>query len=241
VNLRPLAKYIALFGIIGLYASSAQAEWQFKGELGLVLARGNTETETINAKADAISETDTWKHQMGFSLLQSTSSNVKTADRYELHGQSNYTLSEQSYALGSLRYEDDEFSPYAYQGVASLGYGYKFYDTETFKLASETGVGYRRAEDRLTRETQYDVIFRGGMNYEQKVTGNTLLYDKLLVEAGSENTFVQNEAGVKVDMSSALALSVAYTIRYNSQINEAVIPVPKNTDQLITANLVFSF
>jgi putative salt-induced outer membrane protein len=67
------------------------------------------------------------------------------------------------------------------------------------------------------------------------------LYDKFLVEAGSDNTFVQNEAGVKVDMSSALALSVAYTVRYNSQINEIVIPLPKHTDQLITANLVFSF
>jgi putative salt-induced outer membrane protein len=227
--------------VLGLYAGSAQADWKFKGELGLVIARGNTETETINAKTDATTENDTWKHLLGFSLLQSTSSNVKTADRYELHGQSDYKLSEKSYALGSLRYEDDEFSPYSYQAVASLGYGYKFYDTETFKLATETGVGYRRAEDRLTGETQYDVIFRGGVNYEQKVTSNTLIYDKLLVEAGSDNTFVQNETGVKVDMSSVLALSVAYTIRYNSQVNEAVVPVPKNTDQLLTANLVFSF
>jgi len=241
VNFRRVAEYVALPWVLSLYANSAHAEWKFKGELGLVIARGNTETETINAKADATSESDKWKHQVGFSLLQSTSSNVKTADRYELHGQSDYKLTERSYALGSLRYEDDQFSPYTYQAVASLGYGYKFYDTETLKLASETGVGYRRAEDRLTLETQYDVIFRGGLNYEQKVTGNTMLYDKFLVEAGSDNTFVQNEAGVKVDMNSALALSVAYTIRYNSQINESVVPVPKHTDQLITANLVFSF
>ena len=240
MNFRRVAECV-LPCVLSLYAGSALADWKIKGELGLVLARGNTETETINAKADAISESDTWKHQVGFSLLQSTSSNVKTADRYELHGQSDYKLSERSYALGSVRYEDDEFSPYSYQAVASLGYGFKFYDTETFKLATETGVGYRRAEDRLTLETQYDVIFRGGVNYEQKLTGNTLLYDKLLVESGSDNTFVQNETGVKVDMSSVLALSVAYTVRYNSEVNESVVPVPKHTDQLITANLVFSF
>lgn len=241
MNVRRLLECVALSGVMGLSGNAALAEWKGKGELGLVLARGNTNTETINAKADLTSESDQWKHLVGFSLLHSTSSDIVTGDRYELHGQSDYSLTARSYMLGSLRYEDDEFSPYTYQGVASLGYGFKFFDTETLKLATEIGVGYRRAEDRVSRETQNDIIGRGGLNYEQKLTANTLVYDKLLVESGSDNTFVQNETGVKVDMSSALALSVAYTVRYNSTVNENVIPVPKQTDQLLTANLVFSF
>jgi putative salt-induced outer membrane protein len=241
MNVRRVTACLVLSGVLGLCGNAALAEWKGKGELGLVLARGNTETETLNAKVDMTSESDPWKHLVGFSALHSTSANVLTGDRYELHGQSDYKLSERTYALGSLRYDDDQFSPYTYQAIASLGLGYKFFNTDTTKLATEAGVGYRRAEDRLTGETQGDVIFRGGLNYEQKLTANTNVYDKLLVEAGETNTFIQNEAGVKVAMNEALALSVAYTIRHNSDVNQNAVPALKNTDELLTVSLVFAF
>lgn len=220
-----------------LCSTAAHAEWEGKGELGLVIARGNTETETISAKADMTTESGPWKHLVGFSALRSTSSNVTTADRYEVHGQSDYSLSARSYVLGALRYENDEFSPYTYQAVAAMGYGYKFYDTEDTKLSVELGVGYRRTEDRLTGEEQGDAIARGGMNYENKITDSTVVYDKLLVESGSDNTFIQNELGVKVAMNASLALSVAYLVRYNTDVD----PPLEDMDELLTANLVFSF
>jgi putative salt-induced outer membrane protein len=224
-------------GAIWLCAVSAQAEWKGQGELGVVLARGNTETDTINAKFDMTAEVDPWKHSFGFSALQSSSASVTTGDRYELHEQSNYNLSATSYVLGSLRYDDDKFSPFIYQAVASVGFGYKFYDSEATKLATEVGLGYRRAEDRVTAETKAGAIVRGGLNYEHKLSANSDIYDKFLVESGSDNTFLQNEAGIKANIISSLALSVAYTVRYNT---DARAPT-KNTDQLITANLAFSF
>jgi len=222
-------------------AVPAAAEWTGKGELGLVLARGNTEQETINAKADLIWESESWKYLAGFSFIRSTSDDELTGDRFEIHGQSDYSLSQRSYLLGSLRFDEDQFSPYSYQAVASIGYGYKFYDTETTKLSTEVGVGYRRADDRLTGETESDPIFRGGLNYEHKLTSNTDIYDKLLVEAGETNTFYQNELGIKVSINDTLALSVSYQIRHNTDVNEDALPSPEKTDELMTANLVFDF
>jgi putative salt-induced outer membrane protein len=230
-----------VLGATLLSSLAAKADWKVEGELGLVLAHGNTEQETINAKADMTSESERWTHVVGFSFLHSTSGDELTGDRYELHGQSDFKLSERSYALGSVRYENDEFSPYTYQAVASVGYGYKFYNSETVKLASEIGVGYRRAEDRLSRVIEGDTILRGGLNYEQKITSNTEIYDKFLVEAGETNTFLQNETGIKVAMNKTLALSVAYTIRHNTDVNESAVPLPEKTDELLTANLVFAF
>ena len=224
-------------GVVFIHAASAHAEWQGKGELGLVISRGNSEAETINAKADMSTVVDLWKHSVGFSALRSSSANVTTGDRYELHGQSDYKLSDRSYALGALRYENDKFSPFRYQAVASVGYGYKFIDTEATKLETELGVGYRRTEDRLTQETEGDPIVRGGVHFDHKLTANSSIYDRFLVEAGSDNTFLQNEAGIKANINSSLALSVAHVIRHNSDVRAPL----KSTDQLITANLVFSF
>jgi putative salt-induced outer membrane protein len=241
LNILRAIERAALAGGLLVFTTTAFAKWQGEGELGLVLAHGNTEQETLNAKADVTSESETWKHRVGFSFLRSTSDEELTGDRYELHGQSDYQLSERSYALGSLRYEDDQFSPYTYQAVVSLGYGYKFYDTETVKLETEIGAGYRHAEDRLSRAIESDPILRGGINYEQQVTSNTDIYDKFLVEAGDTNTFFQNEFGIKVAMNKTLALSVAYTIRHNTDVNQDAVPPPEKTDELLTANLVFAF
>ena len=47
-----------------------------------------------------------------------------TANRYEGGASAGYKLDERSYIVGALRYENDDFSPFDYQAVASIGYGY---------------------------------------------------------------------------------------------------------------------
>ncbi|MBC7984530.1 MAG: DUF481 domain-containing protein [Candidatus Obscuribacterales bacterium] len=240
----------ALFAIfIGIANTTAQAEWKGKGELGLVLARGNSESETFSAKADMSNEIDLWKHSVGFSTLYSSSVNadtgadVKSGDRFEVHGQSDYRLSSRNYAFGALRYENDRFSPYTYQAIVALGYGHKFIDSDTTKLAGEVGVGYRRTEDRITAAIEGDVVARGRVAYEHQFNASTKIFDTLLVESAADNTFLQNEAGVQVSMTESLALSVAHLVRYNTYVPTAIPPArqQRKSDQLLTANLVFSF
>jgi len=57
------------------------------------------------------------------------------------------------------------------------------------------------------------------------------------VEAGSENTFLQNILSLEVKMTDALALGVSYEVRHNTD----VLPGTEKTDQIFTANLVFGF
>jgi putative salt-induced outer membrane protein len=75
------------------------------------------------------------------------------------------------------------------------------------------------------------------MAYEHAFTGSTSFVDTLLVEAGSDNTFLQNDAGLQVDMNKKLALKVGYQTRRNSDVSPGI----KNTDQLLTTNLVYNF
>lgn len=215
----------------------AHADWQGKGELGGVLARGNTETETLNAKIDMTKQTEQWKHLVGFSVLRTTNNSVTSADRWELRGESDYKLTERSYVFGALRYEQDEFTDYEYQGTGSVGYGYKFIDTEVTKLDGKLGVGYRLAELRLTGESENQAIVRGAVDFSHQLTETTRIVDKFLVEAGSDNTFLQNIFGLEVRINSAMALGLAYEVRHNTE----VLPGTEKTDQVFTANLVFDF
>ena len=221
-------------------AAPAHGQWAGKGQLGWVLARGNTNTDTLNAALDVTDTVGDWKYLMGGSALKATTSGTSTADRYTLYGGANYNLSPRSYLVGMLRYDDDHFSPYAYQATAAVGYGYKFIDEADTKLAAEIGPGYRRQKDRVSGATEGDAVARGAINFEHAFNPSTKIYDKFLVEAGSNNTFVQNDIGLNVKMANNLALALDYQYRHNSTLPPDAMNFHK-TDQLLTTSLVFAF
>ena len=98
-----------------LAAGSASADWSGKGTFGGVLARGNTETETINLNIDVENVVDRWTHKAGASMLRTVTEDVTSADRWELRGESQYSLTERGYLFGALRYEDDAFTELAFR------------------------------------------------------------------------------------------------------------------------------
>lgn len=231
------ARIVAISFFIALVPATASAEWSGKGQLGGVLSRGNTDTETINATIDVANELDRWTHKAGFSLLRTVNEDVTSANRWELRGQSEYELSERSFLFGSLRYEDDRFTDYDYQATAAAGYGYHFIATDTTKLDGLIGAGIRRTELRLTGETEEEAILRGAVDFEHKLTATTQVYNKFLVESGSSNTFLQNQLGIEVKINESFALGVDYAVRHNTD----VLPGTDETDQVLSVNLVYGF
>jgi len=222
---------------LALLAASAQAEWKGKGEAGIVFARGNTETDTINLKLGMSDEVDRWKHSLEMAALRASSGGVRSADRYMAGWQSNYKLNDRTFAFGGLRYERDLFSGFDYQATASAGVGYKFCDTDKVKLSGQAGAGYRRIKDGVSGATSGNAVFVAGLDYENVLTATTKVVDKFHLESGSDNTLLGNFAGLEVKMSTSLALSVGFDVRQNTKP-----PAPrKKTDTVSTVNLVYAF
>lgn len=222
-------------------ASAARAEWKGKGEAGIVFARGNTQTDTINLKLGLNTTVDRWKHELGLAALRATSDGTRTADRYLATWQSDYNYSSRTFWFGGLRYENDKFSGFRYSASASTGLGYKFIDSDKVKLSGQVGVGFRRIETQATPSTPSttgnNAIATAGLSYENQLTATTKLVDKFTAESGSSNTLLTNFIGVEVKMSTVLALAVGLDARYNTKP-----PAPlKKTDTLTTVNLVYSF
>jgi putative salt-induced outer membrane protein len=232
---------LSLFGL-----SPAHADWSGKGEAGLVIATGNTETKTANAKLLLANEIDKWKHQFGGSeLYASSDAEGTTAQRWEAFEQSDYNFSPRTFWFGAARYEDDEFSGFEYQAVLSSGVGRKFIDSDITKFVGTVGVGYKSFETRDAfddagvliepGDTDSEVVFRGTLDYDHKLTATSSILDKFVAEAGSANTFVQNDIALQVKMTNVLALAVGYSVRHNTD------PPPgfEKTDTLTTINLVY--
>lgn len=227
-------------------AVPAHAELTGKGEAGLVIASGNTETETANVKLALAHERDKWKNQLGLAGLYASDVEGTTAQRWELFGQSDYNFSPKTFWFGAGRYEDDRFSGFEYQATISTGLGRKFVDTDRTKFVGTAGVGYKIFETRdafdpdtgvLLEEgaRDEDIVFRGTLDFEHRLTETTSLIDKFIVEAGADNTFYQNDLSVQVTVTKVLALAVGYSVRHNT---DPPIGFEK-TDTLTTVNLVY--
>ncbi|MGH8188782.1 MAG: DUF481 domain-containing protein, partial [Steroidobacteraceae bacterium] len=208
-------------------AMPAHADWSGKGEAGLVIASGNTETETANAKVQLANEIDQWKHQFGAAgLYASSEAEGTTARRWEAFAQSDYNFSPKTFWFGALRYEDDEFSGFEYQATVSTGIGRKFIDTDVTKFTGTAGVGYKFFETQDAfddagvliepGDTDSEAVFRGTLDFEHQFTETTSLLDKFIVEAGADNTYVQNDLSLQVKMTNVLALAVGYSVRHNT-------------------------
>ncbi|MEJ1962004.1 MAG: DUF481 domain-containing protein [Gammaproteobacteria bacterium] len=237
----PIIASIAL-----LACSEAHADWTGKGEAGVALSSGNTDTKNGNLKLELASTVEQWKHAFGAAAVYASSDSVTTGRRWELSEQSDYNFSAKSFWFGSARYEDDHFSGFEYQTTVSTGVGRHFIDTERTKLTGSAGVGYKFFETRDTYddtgtvllkqgESDNEGVFRGTLDYSHSLTDTTKLLDKFLVESGTENTFIQNDLGIQVKVTDVLALAAAYSVRYNTDPPAGF----GKSDTLTTLNLVY--
>ena len=218
-----------------LAAGSAQAGWSGKGELGASIATGNSDNQSANAAFEIKNTVDQWINVVGFSGNYSNDGNTTTAQRWEIRGQSSYDFTPKAFWFGAGRYDDDRFSAYDYQASLATGLGYRFVNTERTKFFLQGGPGYRVSKERETGDTIDGIIFRGDGLFEQQLTSNTKVIDRLLVEAGSDNTYVQNDLGLEVMMSGSLGLRVGYQIRYNTDVPPGI----DHTDTLTTIGLLY--
>lgn len=236
----------------------AAAAWTGKGELGAALSNASTgaSSTTFAAKFDVASEVDRWKHAFGGSYVYAKAqaeasaatpdpTDEATANRWELHEQSDYKLSERSFLFGGVRHENDEIGSYEYQSVLATGYGYKFMDTEATKLAGQLGAGYKRFKSRTpaNSDAEGEAVLTGALELKQVLTATTTLVDKLTVEYGSSNTLLQNDLAVQVKMSEVLSLAAGHQIRYNTKPGARAFGAGDyaHSDRLLTLNLVYDF
>lgn len=248
----PLAVACAAAVLLLAAPCGARAEgWTGTGELGIAAARGNARSESLNAKLDFTFEDEQWKHAYRAAALRARGEVTGdfdgdgvaeerfelNANRYELAATSAYKLDQRRSWLAALRYENDDFAPYAHQATVAIGYGHQFIDDGRTLLATELGPGWRRAEKVDSGETESDLILRGKLDFKRRLTDTTELVNTLLVESGDDNTFAQNDLGLAVKINSSLALKTALQFRHNTEVEPGV----EKTDSLLTVNLVYTF
>jgi putative salt-induced outer membrane protein len=224
-----------VLGCALLVAAPAHADWSAKAELGGSVATGNSENQSANAALALKHRFDSWTNEYGFTGNYGNDGSDTTAQRWELRAESMYDFTPKAFWFGAARYENDRFSAYDYQASIATGLGYKFIDTEETRLRMQVGPGYRYSRQRDTGRTVDGMIARGNLLLEQRLTSNTKVVERFLVESGSANTYLQNNLGLEVKMTGTLGLRIGYEVRYNSDVEPGI----EHTDTLTTIGLLY--
>jgi len=126
--------------------------------------------------------------------------------------------------------------------------GHKFIDNGDTTLIGQLGAGYKRSKKNPTDDTSppstASAVGTAGLEFKQQLTGNTVLLDKLAVEAGV-NVQARNDLSLQVKMSDKMALALGYQLRYYSEPGNRIVNnvsyANASTDRLLTVNLVYEF
>ncbi len=211
--------------------------WQGSGEFGLVNTTGNTKTTALNLKLAFTRQSEKWRHRFGATALTTSKDGDKDNERYSAEIQSDRKFGQSSYVFGSGRWDSDKFGAYDPQVTLTAGYGRELMKSEKHMLKGEIGAGYRRLEERVSGDSSSEAIGRFLLDDSWQVFTTSTWTNRLLVEAGADNTFTQFNSGLAVAMTDRFAIKLGFEVRNNSK----VAPGTKKTDTTTTANLVYNF
>jgi len=229
-----------------LVATSAQAEgWKGQGEAGLIRTTGNTESENFNIGLNFEKIGETWSHELGFGLLETSADSETTAETISADYLAKRHLTDRSYLFGSVGYLDDDFDGFTEQSSIGFGYGYFAIKSDRTNLELGAGIGYRDTEELFLNDDGTETVGEdlssetliGLISFDSLVTDNTTIFNNFRIEVGTENTFIENELGLIVSMSDAFSLKASLLARQNSD----PAPTADETDTISTLSLIYDF
>jgi len=214
--------------------------WEGAGEFGFVSTTGNTDSTALNMKLNFIRTGKKWRHRFTGTALLTSENGINDNERYTMEIQSDRKLNEKSWLFGAFRWDADKFGSYDPQLSLTTGYGRQLMKSEKHELKGEIGAGYRKLEERVSGDSNSELIGRFLLDDSWRVFTTTLWTNRLLVEAGSSNTFTQFNSGLAIAMNSKFAVKLGYEIRHNTDVPQDIADSEK-TDTISSVNLVYNF
>ncbi len=211
--------------------------WEASAELGFVSTTGNTETETLNAKAEASTDRDQWRHAIEAATLKSSDADTTTAQKFTLSGQSDYKLEgKKNYLFGLVSYENEKFSGYDYRVTETIGYGRRVIEDEDLKLDLEIGPGARQSK-LDSGESDSEGLIYAAAKLKWQVGKNSQFREVLTVDAGEDVTVTKSVTSLSSKVNGNLSMKVTFTYKNTSDVPVGV----EETDTETGVTLVYAF
>ena len=217
--------------------TAPERPWQGEVELGVVTTRGNTDTDSLNAKAKVVNVRDSWRHTGRIEAVNNATDGVRNAEHYFALFKSDHKLSEVSYLFASINYDADRFSGYDYHSALAVGYGRGVVKREDLTLELEAGAGARQSKVTGASDADNEGIVSGTMHLNWQFTKVAAFGEDLSVEVGQDTTITRSSTSLKSTLAANFALKVTVDVDYTSDVPPGI----ENTDVMTATTIVYNF
>lgn len=218
------------------------------GELGMLVATGNTNAASLKAGLTAQYEDYRWINNYSAQLLYKESEVKKdgekrrevTAERFFGYTQSDYKLmtpGQRLFLYGD--YENDDFNGYEYRASLAGGWSQQLWQNEESDFRYSIGPGYAfvAPEEELTTPVNNGFILRGSAEYHYNWATGAVFRQFVSMEAGGDNIKSRSESSLSANIFGSLAMKVSVILNHETQT--AVDVKSLNTETSLT--LVYRF
>jgi putative salt-induced outer membrane protein len=204
--------------------------------LGYTNTTGNTDTSSLDARAQLSYGAGQWYHFGSVEKVRSTENGQTSADSLQAEAQSDYLFTSNNYVFAHLGYDKDEFSGVERRLSETAGYGRRLLNTATQTWSAQIGVGARQ-EDINDDGSRSSAIAQLATNYSWQFADNSSFGEGIVVERGADSTRIESATTLTVKMIDNFSLVVAYTIKHNTRVP----PDTKKTDTYTSVALEYTF
>lgn len=225
-----------------LLALTAQAsEVSHESEAGVVVANGNSHTESYTVK----SKTE-WKHgpdtySLGGHFLRATANNVQSAENWLVGLRYEHAFTELLSGFLAQSVEGDIFAGIKQRYNSDAGAKYHFYKTEKDFLWFAEG-GYRFTREHTTRGTKESFhklrIFTEAEKYWNETVSSKLWVEYLPNLTKARSWLLNAELSLNAALSSIFSVKTGILLRYN---NTPPVATAQEADTTFTTALVAKF
>jgi putative salt-induced outer membrane protein len=226
-----------LFSVFERPSPDGPRGWKGNAQLGYFASSGNSETSNVNASALVAYTSFPWRHYFSAEANFGENSGASDTERWAVGYKPEFFFRPRSFAFLFLGYDHDKFADINARYSATLGIGQILWSNDNNVLIGELGVGYRQTDYISETENTGEAVGRASIGYSGRITRSTNFNQTLTTLAGSTNTFFESVTALQVSMTETLALSLNYTVQYNS----FAPPGFENTDTFTSVNLVAAF
>lgn len=212
----------------------------FSGSLALrgIASSGNTDSSDVGIGSDLNYVWGPNGIELQLSYAYGDDAGTKTEESLFYGLEYTRDFNPSVFGFAKLQGSVDDFSSFETDTFASVGAGYRVYNTETLQWSVQAGPGYRFAE--LSDLASADVsegAFGVSSDYAHKITDTLFLTNDTDVITSSSDTVVFNDLALNVAVSGSMALRTSILTEYHTD------PEPgfTSTDNTFGVSLVYSF
>lgn len=229
------------------YDDTPKDRFTLDGELGVIVASGNTNATSFKTSLKSEHETRYFVNQYWAEFLykqtevtaDGETTEQTTAQRLYTYMQSDYKLNQENSRLFVYAdYEDDRFNGYDYRSSIASGWSELVWKNEISNFRYSVGPGYSfvRLDDGQIDSSQ-GVIIRASAEYHYIWPTGAKLRQFFSTEAGEHNIKSRTETSLSANLFESLALKVSFIFQHNS--NPADDAMSVNTESSVA--IVYRF